>query len=67
MRFPRFMDDEFVRIAIFRLEHCSKWLLELSEQVQSRALRRRLLQLSRQLTAHAEALADGCPEPSADE
>lgn len=55
-------DTEYLRIAIFRLEDCSKRLLEVSEQVRSRALRQRLLTLSRELAKHADALAgEGVP------
>lgn len=59
-------DTEFVRIAIFRIEDCSKRLLELAEQVQSRPLRHRLSKLSRELEEHARALSDGEPHPAAD-
>jgi hypothetical protein len=60
------VDSEFMRIAIFRLEDCARRLLELGEQVQSRALRQRLLTLSRELSKHADALADGGVDPAAD-
>jgi hypothetical protein len=60
-------DTEYLRIAIFRLEDTAKRLLEVSEQVQSRALRRKLLTLSRELTKDADALAVEGVTPSADE
>jgi len=46
-------DPEAVRIAIFRMEQCSNGLRELSGQVESPALRKRLRFLSRELTALA--------------
>lgn len=59
------VDTELIRIAIFRLDDCANRLLELSEQVESRTLRQRLLMLSRELAKHAEALADGGADPAA--
>jgi hypothetical protein len=60
-------DGEFVRIAIFKLEDCSKRMLELSEQVQSRSLHHRLSLLSRELSDLAKELAEGIADGTADE
>lgn len=59
-------DGEFVRIAIFKLEDCAKRMLELSEQVQSRALHHRLSLLSRELSDLARALAEGGADATGD-
>jgi hypothetical protein len=60
-------DAEAARIAIFRMEQCSNGLRELSGQVQSPALRKRLQILSRKLTAFANELAESALDPALDE
>jgi hypothetical protein len=49
-------DREFVRIAIFNLDSCSNAMLEISEQTDSRGLRRRLFRLARDLAAKGDEL-----------
>jgi hypothetical protein len=49
-------DDESLRIAIFKLENCARWMLGLSQQTESETLRRCLLLLSRDLEAKVEEL-----------
>jgi hypothetical protein len=60
-------DGEFVRIAIFRLRDCAKRMLELSEQVESRALHHRLSLLSGELSTLATQLAEESADAADDE
>ena len=63
----RLADAESLRIAIFKLENCSKWMLGLSEQTESKTLRQCLFLLSQDLAAKVDELIRAAQDPAAGE